>query len=237
MAKIKNAKVKTTSGGYFRIFNDEKLGKLLSKVQSTSISNGTELEKMLCNRSTTIENLDSFLNEVISNRKNGVYLCTKKVIKKSSYKLDKSEPDLIIFELKENGTNKCYIIELKDGDNFDTKKSKSELNSLKKYREHLGVKIQFITQFYICSFNQINKDLIVKGFKNEFSNSEVMTGKELCDLLNINYNDILNIRKEDAIDNYLYFIKELYLIDKIRKLIRDIEKKKIAEEDFYLDEE
>lgn len=47
MAKIRNANPKSSSGGYTRVFNDENLGKLIQKIQSTVISNGTELEKYI----------------------------------------------------------------------------------------------------------------------------------------------------------------------------------------------
>ena len=47
MAKIKDAKAKNSSGSYARVFNNKALGDLITKVHSTSISNGSELENLI----------------------------------------------------------------------------------------------------------------------------------------------------------------------------------------------
>ncbi|WP_224316109.1 hypothetical protein [Campylobacter canadensis] len=47
-----------------------------------------------------------------------------------------------------------------------------------------------------------------------------MTGKELCEILSINYDEILNIRKKDAKENLEYFIDELIKIKEIKKIIK-----------------
>lgn len=52
-------------------------------------------------------------------------LCTKKIIKNSKYKLNGYESDFIAFTVNQT-KNICYVIKLKDGDNFDTKKSLAE---------------------------------------------------------------------------------------------------------------
>ena len=114
--------------------------------------------------------------------------------------MDKHEPDLIVFEINPSEKN-CYIIELKDGDNFDTKKSDGEFENLEKYKNHLGSKIPFVTNFFICCFNQESKDLIVKGFKNRFNVEQVMTGKQLCNLLGIDYDTIIEFYNEDKCED------------------------------------
>lgn len=229
MAKIRLSNPKTSSGGYNRVFNNENLGKLIQKVQSTVISNGNELEKIILEKSNVINDLDEFLSQ--KNIK-GVFLCPKKVIKTSKYKLEEHEPDLVIFEISESNRN-CYIIELKDGDNFDTKKSQGEFEGLEKYKNHLGSKITFITNFFICSFNQNEKELIVKGFKNVFNINQVMTGRQLCDLLKIDYDKIIENRKKDAEDNKKYFIEELVKIPFIINEIFLLKNSHIQETEFY----
>lgn len=92
MARIEDAKVKTSSGSFSRIFGDEKLGKLISQIQSTSISNGNELEKLISKRANKIDDLDDFLYRCKNDDMSiGSYLCTKKVIKKSSYALKSAD--------------------------------------------------------------------------------------------------------------------------------------------------
>lgn len=47
-----------------------------------------------------------------------------------------------------------------------------------------------------------------------------MTGKELCEILDINYDEIINIRKKDAKENLEYFIDELIKIKEINQMIK-----------------
>ena len=48
-----------------------------------------------------------------------------------------------------------------------------------------------------------------------------MNGQELCDVLKIDYNAILEIRKQDMEDNLDYFLDELLKIEDIRIKITD----------------
>ena len=49
-----------------------------------------------------------------------------------------------------------------------------------------------------------------------------MTGQEFCDLLEIDYDEIVEVRKPDAEDNILYFLEELLRIPETKSLIEDI---------------
>ena len=218
--KIRNAKGrKDGCSGYTRALGNEELGKLISKVQSTVISNGTELERIIVSKSNEIKNLEEFIEKVIyGNQDDGVYLCKKKILKQSSkYNIAGIEPDLLIFIVER--CRICKVIELKDGDNFDTKKSQGEREHLEQFATLFGAKIPFVTEYYICSFNQLDKKHIKEGFKNKFELENIMTGKELCDLLNIDYYDIIENRKTDMKDNINYFIDELIKIDEVKDMI------------------
>lgn len=220
MAKICDAKVKSSSGGYNRVFDNTEIGRLMAKVQSTVISNGSELEKIILQRTQNITDLDKYIDEVTNGEtENGTYVCTKKILKKSSYKLDKNEPDLLIFIVQQR--RKCKIIELKDGDAFDTKKAPAEQEHLEKFNDHIGKKIPFVSDYFICCFNQLDKNEIVKGFKNAFTIEHVMTGKELCEILNISYDEILEERKKDAKSNVEYFYSQFTSIPEIKELMED----------------
>lgn len=235
MAKIKDSHPKTSSGGYERLLKDKQLASILQKAQSTIISNGTELEKIISNQAEVISDLDLFIDEVNHNLVNkGSYLCTKKIVKKSKYKMDKHEPDFIIFVI--SGEKTCDVVELKDGDSFDTKKSTSELTSLKEFTNHIATLIPFIVRFYICCFNQKDKGKIVEGFKKRFTEEQVMTGEEFCTLLGIDYQRIISDREVDAIDNFNYVIKELTKITALKKAMNEEKRKHIKEDDFYKEE-
>lgn len=218
MAKICDAKVSTSSGGYNRVFNNDELGNLMSKVQATVISNGTELERIILSKTQNIMDLDAYIDEVTNGiTPNGTYVCTKRILKKSSYKLDGNEPDLLIFIVEQRRI--CKIIELKDGDTFDTKKAAGEQEHLERFNNHIGAKIPFVSDYYVCCFNQLNKEEIVKGFKNAFGIEHVMTGKELCDILDISYEEIIEERKKDAKANMEYFYQQLIAIPAIKEMM------------------
>jgi len=71
---------------------------------------------------------------------------------------------------------------------------------------------------YLC-FNQDNKQNIIDGFKRKFTLDHVMTGRELCDILNISYDEIVSIRKADANDNFDFYIEELLKIPEVKEAL------------------
>ena len=233
MAKIRNSNPKQSGGGYDRLLGDPRMAKIFVQAQSTIISNGTELEKIISNIARTIDDLDLFIENCDKRIvQNGSYLCTKKIVKKSSYSLPGHEPDFIAFVINDIN-DMCYVVELKDGDAFDTKKSLAEKEMLELFVNHLAVKIPFRTKYYICSFNQLDKEKIVLGFKSVFRKDEVMTGKEFCEILRVNYDEIVNLRKEDTIDNFNFVVEKLYEIEAVRKQFAENNRKHIAKDEFY----
>lgn len=80
----------------------------------------------------------------------------------------------------------------------------------------------YITAYYFCSFNQTDKQAIVYGAKGRFDISHAMTGRELCELLSINYDALRKKRREDQPENLHYFISELLRIAEIRKIIQEL---------------
>jgi hypothetical protein len=215
MALIENSKGRKEGGGYERLFGSTQLGHLLSRVQATVISSGTELEKLITNLSKQITDVDSFLSS--QELPHGTYVISKKAIKGSSLKTDK-EPDIIVFKIDRQRQH-CYIIELKDGDTFDTKKAAGERQLLETFENHLARRIRFTTSVHICSFNQLDKEKIVSGFKRKITADMAMTGQELCDLLGLDYTEIINSRIHQQIRNLDYFIDGLLKIEVVRETI------------------
>lgn len=219
--KIEDMTPKETSGGYERVFNNKQLGDLITKVQATVIANGAELEKIILTKSNVIDNLDEFIDNVTANKMaNGTYLASKKIIKKSAITVRGIEPDIIIFIVEQNRI--CKIIELKDGFMFDTKKVKGEKENLVTFTEKFGSKIPFVTDYYICCFNETDKEIIKAGMKNRFDIKHILTGKELCKTLNIDYNEIITKRRKDSVQNLEYFISELLKIEEVRNRMKNI---------------
>ena len=104
---------------------------------------------------------------------------------------------------------------------------------LKLFMSHLAPKTPFITKFYICCFNQSDKDRIVTGFKNFFMKDEVMTGKEFCDILRIDYDAIVKMRKDDTSDNFRYVVEKMAEIKDVRIQVSQKQRAHIQEDDFY----
>ena len=218
MARIEKSKPKETSGAYERLFGISALGTLISRVQSAVISSGTELEKLIPARVKQIDDLDKFLTlEIMQDE---VMIATKKQIKKSkSLKSSGSEPDFLIFK-RSKGRRVCFVVELKDGHQFDTKKSKAERLAMDTFIKRNAQNMQFRVSARFCCFNQNSRDAIVTGFKRQITQDEAMTGQEFCDLLKIDYSKIVALRKEEQPKNVNYFLQELVKIDKIRRILR-----------------
>ena len=215
MAKIRESNPKNRSGSYDRLFGNEKLGELMSKVQSASIRAGNELETLIKERIDIVDDLDEFLQ--MDAIPEGIFLVTKSVIKKSKLHINGSEPDFILFKQQH-----CYIVELKDGHVFDTKKVDGERASLYGFADRNIEKLTNNISVYFCSFNQEDHHIIWNGFKRMIEFEEIMTGREFCELLEIDYDEIVEIRSRDAEDNTRYFLEELLRMPEIGRTIIDI---------------
>lgn len=221
LSEIKGKPLKDIeNGAYVRCFGNVELSKLLSRVQSLIIRNGFELEKIITAyvKSSLIDDLDAFLDSQIMYR--GIRVATKKAMKRSEKIQGKSiEPDFIIFERKDQ-TQSCYIVELKDGHEFDTKSSAKEQSNLNQFLSMNADILRYFQSYgKICGFHARTKEEIQIGFKGKIDINQAMTGAEFCDLLGINYEEILKLRAQDKEANFNQFLHELLEIDAIRSEI------------------
>ena len=220
MAKIRDRKTKDVSGAYKLVFGNAELGMLTSKVHGTTISNGVELENIVKSMVQNVSDLDEFLRLDIM--PDGVFLATKKQIKKCQV-LDSNnqEPDFLIFKRRDD-EQRCHVIELKSGHAFDTKKASAERRALHGFVEKNGRNIPFIVSTHFCAFNQDDKRAVREGFKNKIALEEAMTGREFCELLEIDYDEIVSMQSRDAADNFRYFAAELLKIPEVRQMVLDL---------------
>jgi len=220
MAKLKDANPKNISGGYDRLFGLPALGLLMSKVQSTVISSGSELERLIKSRVQSVDALDGFLHQDVM--PDGVFLATKRQIKNSKTpKYKGAEPDFMVFKRRE-GRQRCHIIELKDGHVFDTKKAEAEHTAIHRFIERNAMHLPFMISTHFCAFNQDDKMVIYDGFKRKIDLAEAMTGREFCELLEIDYDEIVETRSADRPANVRYFVSELLRIPQIRDLVEEL---------------
>ena len=225
MVKLQNVVSKKTrkqieQGAYTRCFGDVDLGLLLSRVQSLIIQNGLELEKIVKEEANDklIHDIDDFLSRQIMEK--GVRLAVKKQIKESE-KIEghQIEPDFIVFQ-RIGSTQNCFIIELKDGHEFDTKSSAREHDNLITFLSKNADCFQFFNSYIkIVGFNAETKEEIHVGLKSKFAIEQVVTGKEFCELLQIDYERIVRQRALDRDANYNNFINEILNIDTVREEI------------------
>lgn len=202
--------------GYTRLFGNSELGNLMSRVQSAVISSGTELEKLIWERVSRILDLDLFVSGSLISTSDEVWVADKKHIRESRCIRGQGEPDFLAFELAKRV---CYVIEVKDGDQFDTKKSSSEYAMLHDFADKVRYALPLDFQIRICCFNAQDRSEVYNGLKRKFSLSEILTGRELCALFRIDYDDIVSVREADQARNMSYFIRCLVAIPEVREMV------------------
>ncbi len=116
----------------------------------------------------------------------------------------------------------CHIVELKDGHVFDTKKASAERQDMHGFIERNAQHIPYRFCAHFCAFNQEDRRAIWNGFRRKINCKEAMTGREFCDLLEIDYAAIVEARRSDGSDNVAFFLSELVEIDEIRQQLRQL---------------
>lgn len=187
----------------------------MSRVQATVISAGSELEKILLEKSKNIQDLDKFIED-LKNDEVGVFVASKQQVKRSTIIKSHFEPDLLAFDVSKRF---CYVIEVKDGDQFDTKKAAGESANLNKFVDDVAKVLAYRFKIYLCSFNAPDKESIFKGLKQKFPMESLITGKELCDLLAIDFDAVNQTRNIDQEANIDYFVEELLKIPEVYQRI------------------
>jgi hypothetical protein len=220
MAKISETKGRVdANSGYTRLFGDQQLGQLVSRVHATVIRTGNELERIIeietpAELKTTLEHILN-QDELFKSDLQVVYRCKMPGISGGFG----GTIDLAVFD---HAKQKVIIIELKDGDTFDTKKASGELVSMIKFADWITERTGYDAEYYFCSFNQDDKEAIVKGAKNRFDIRHAMTGRELCVILGIDYDELCEKRKSQQSENMDYFLGELIKIHNVRRYIKDL---------------
>ncbi|OGO16963.1 MAG: hypothetical protein A2Z14_15300 [Chloroflexi bacterium RBG_16_48_8] len=208
------------NSGYVRLFGNVDVGLLISRVQATVIRAGNELEKIL--EEKTSHSLKSTLDEALSNQI-PLTPSQKVIVFRPSMPAKSGSPgvtgDILILD---NSLKSVLVIEVKDGDTFDTKKASGELESMKKISGYVASITGYASSYYFCSFNQEDKEAIVTGAKGRFGIENAMTGRELCELLEIDYDQIREERNMLQSENLEYFLSELLQNTEIREIIEQM---------------
>lgn len=226
--RIRDRKKSDGDNSYYTVFGCNEMAALISETHATTIANGSELEKLLkkCLEKTSniviIKDLVGFFEDIINKKikpnKNIYYSCTKNAYKdykkyikdkdpNGFQKLKKIEPDFLIFNYDKQLS--CSVIEMKDGNNFDTKKSEGEFDHLFLVADYFN-DIKVKAEYYICGFNTKNIQSLYTGLKGRIERKHLMLGSEFCKTYGLDYEDIRNSRIEnDPKDNVNYFVDRI----------------------------
>lgn len=218
MVKLADSKG-STGESYTRIFGNESMGMLFSKVQASVIRSGFELEEDIYaaippEMATTLDALNDVSQEI----------STKPPIQ-LVYKPTKPDPEDIKksvqadFLIVDNVARRFSLVEVKEGHVFDTKKADGELASLKNITAWLAQEFAYRTHYYLCCFNQENSEEIVLGTKKRFTIDHVLTGRAFCEKINLDYDNLREKRKINQQENRLYFLNALLTIPQVREEI------------------
>lgn len=219
MARIADTKGRPDeNSGYVRLLGSKRLGLLISRLHATVIRAGNELERLL--EQSTPSSLKTSLPEAIQSAKLGSHDTLQVVFSPKIQKRAASHGitgDIVVFD---HARRHISVIEVKDGDTFDTKKASGELESMQLSGAALESDTGYSASLHFCSFNQLDKDAIVLGAKGRFSPEQVMTGRELCAILGIDYDAFAARRRSEQAQNLDYFLDQVALIPELRDRLR-----------------
>lgn len=203
MSKIRNANPDTDikESGYYSIVEDENLARIFQRVQSTCISNGTEIEKMIfdnvkCKKISEIPAIKgsrktktqpaikgqkarklNFLDLVnfIKNSQEDIYFRSITISKKDfislGLKLEGKENMILDSAFYCYKTKTLHLGEIKNGMGLDTKKSEKEIESLSELR---SLCIKSLKEFVQVSSISI---FIVLFICNDIKHSSIKTNR------------------------------------------------------------
>jgi hypothetical protein len=199
MAKIADSEGRSDpNSGYVRLFGNIHLGLLFSRVHATVIRSGNELE------------------DILEDSTPGEYLATLDEIAEGQSSLIGDPVHRVIFKPKIPGSQGDIVIVDHE------QQAEGELASMSGLARWIEEKTNYSTTIHFCAFNQQDKGEIIAGAKGRFSEEQVMTGHELCELLNIDYDAIRAYRQEDAPVNLDYFLRELVDIPEVRAKVEQL---------------
>ena len=196
---------KTETSGYFRLLQHKPLALLMQKIQSCVIANGNELEEKIYNHSFAATKFrNEKLHEFDLGGTSDAFVIQMKVPTPNDPKKKNIAVDCMIIQ-----EDKIYVIEVKDGCNFDTKKSSGEVESLEKACTIVSSldprQRQCIPK--IVFWNA--KDLSEVSFKSKDAHDMLMLGSEFSSKFGIDFDQINAERGADAAKNLVYIKQQI----------------------------
>jgi len=218
MARIADSRGRDDdNSGYTRLLGVPELGQLLSRVHATVIRNGNELERVLAER---CPHRTTGLRARIEGALTLFTPPLEAYFAEALHVADGDRETTADVVVVDNVARLVRVVEIKDGDVFDTKKADGELASLQPLALMIGRCLEYTATYHLCCFNQEDKAAIARGLKGRFQPEELMTGIELCQLLEVDYVSIRRQRDEDIRANLEFMVGELLRIEALGHLVR-----------------
>jgi hypothetical protein len=213
--------------GYYRLFMAENpdhdcydeikmdIARLMSRIHSASITNGTRLETSYIGNPIYNENCLTYREGLITNENMlhpGHFIHARFSVLGRSIEVD------YITVHEQDGHRLIRLFEIKDGGEMDTKKGASEVRMLMDVKEMLLSSCEdnadtcsIEIEMYIVLWNtdQITK----KSFKTGLDKVHLVTGRQMCEMIGgIDFDRIVKDRRSIGPDNLNYTIKQLRTI-------------------------
>ena len=216
MVRLADGKAPSSSS-YSDVFGNEEVGALITRIHSASIRGGHDIERLIIARAMAVNgDIDEYL-ETCSSAPEPV-LATSEQVRESKTLTTRGgtrPPDFIAFSGKS-----CYVVEMKAGADFDTKKSESELARLTEFVSDNAPKLMFKVSERLCSFTADSKQRIVEGLKGRFRLDQVMTGRDFCGLVDVDYDDVVKEWRRHQKENLEYLVETLLSIGPVKDELR-----------------
>lgn len=210
--------------GYYRLFMAEcpdqdrydeikmDIARLMSRVHSASITNGSRLETGYIGNPAYNENCLTYRDGLVTSEDR---LHPGHFVHMRFGVLDRSiEVDYITVH-EQDGHRLVRLFEIKDGGEMDTKKAASEVKMLTDVKEMLlgccdsrpGMCSMEI-EMYIVLWN--TEQITRKSFKSGLDKVHLVTGRQMCEMIGgIDFDRIARDRRSIGPDNLRYTIKQL----------------------------
>lgn len=235
--KTRKGRADIENSGYYRCFalnqNDslvKDIAAMLSEIQAMVICNGNNLDGDII--PNALFNSNNVKQKATSSSIDVTNTCGHfskfKLLKTDCAKIEKKkaiELDYLILS-----DDKIEIFEIKDGDNFDTKKSEGEINSLKIVAEFFTEKTPDKTvTYHVVMWNAT--DIKKTSFKvKDLPEDCLLTGKQFCKIANCDFDKISQHRRDLAKEKREWALTQVLTIaEKINRIKEDNDTKEITE--------
>jgi hypothetical protein len=189
--EINDKKIQEIESGnhsMMRATNHAGIAKLYSLLHSINVKRGTQLEKIIYD--------NVFLEKYYKKDISDINFNKTQVINKLRFHQKKLDKELDFCFINEND---IYLLELKDGEQFDSEQPSTWINRLLEFSKIIKTLTNKNVITKLVLFNCINVTSSTVAISKEEKEQYLMSGIDFCNLLNIDYNNI-NVNRNSQIE-------------------------------------